>query len=162
MVIREIFDEVSKNLAEKTIKIDSIVMDKPWGGFFVITESSANEFISTYYPEYSVEDFGTERISPKILIVLPGKRLSWQYHFRRSELWKLIEGTALVSRSENDEEKKPEDLIVNKIVELDKGERHRLIGGEEYGIVAEIWRHTDSNNPSNEEDIVRIQDDFGR
>jgi hypothetical protein len=31
-----------------------------------------------------------------------------------------------------------------------------------WGIVAEIWRHTDVENPSNEEDIVRVQDDFGR
>lgn len=162
MMIDEICEEVFKTLAEKEIKVDAIVKNKPWGGYFVISESSAEEFINAYYPEYNIEDFGKERISPKILIVLPGKRLSWQYHYRRSELWKLIEGTALVSRSENDDEKEPEDLIVNKIVELGKGERHRLIGGKEYGIIAEIWRHTDSNNLSNEEDIVRIQDDFGR
>jgi hypothetical protein len=29
------------------------------------------------------------------------------------------------------------------------------------GIVAEIWQHTDLNQPSDEEDIVRLQDDFG-
>ena len=41
------------------------------------------------------------------------------------------------------------------------GERHRLIGLEDYGIVAEIWQHTDSVH-SDEEDIVRVQDDFKR
>ena len=29
-------------------------------------------------------------------------------------------------------------------------------------IVAEIWQHTDKNNPSDEEDIIRVQDNFGR
>jgi len=27
---------------------------------------------------------------------------------------------------------------------------------------AEIWQHTDKNNPSDEDDIIRVQDDFGR
>jgi hypothetical protein len=27
---------------------------------------------------------------------------------------------------------------------------------------AEIWQHTDVNHPSDEEDIIRVQDDFGR
>jgi hypothetical protein len=47
-------------------------------------------------------------------------------------------------------------------IKLNQGERHRLIGLEDFCLVAEIWQHTDKNNPSNEEDIVRVQDDFGR
>ena len=47
-------------------------------------------------------------------------------------------------------------------VRLAQGERHRLIGLEDYGIVAEIWQHTDADHPSDEEDIIRVQDDFGR
>ena len=46
-------------------------------------------------------------------------------------------------------------------VKLQQGERHRLIGLKDYGIVAEIWQHTDSV-PSDEDDIVRVQDDFKR
>jgi hypothetical protein len=42
------------------------------------------------------------------------------------------------------------------------GQRHRLIGLDQWGVVAEIWQHTDSENPSDESDIVRLQDDFGR
>ena len=48
------------------------------------------------------------------------------------------------------------------IIQLKQGERHRLLGTESWGIIAEIWRHTDAANPSNEDDIVRVQDDFGR
>jgi hypothetical protein len=47
-------------------------------------------------------------------------------------------------------------------VELQQGERHRLIGLDGWGVVAEIWQHTDVNLPSDESDIVRLQDDFGR
>jgi hypothetical protein len=45
---------------------------------------------------------------------------------------------------------------------LNQGERHRLIGLDEISVVAEIWQHTDANHPSDEDDIIRVQDDFGR
>ena len=47
-------------------------------------------------------------------------------------------------------------------IKLYKGERHRIIGMDEYAVVAEIWIHTDKDNPSDENDIVRIQDDYDR
>ena len=45
-------------------------------------------------------------------------------------------------------------------IKLSQGERHRLVGLADYGVVAEIWQHTDEV-PSNEEDIIRVQDDYG-
>ena len=39
---------------------------------------------------------------------------------------------------------------------LQQGERHRLIGLDETSVVAEIWQHTDKNNPSDEDDIIRV------
>ena len=47
-------------------------------------------------------------------------------------------------------------------VVLKQGERHRLIGLDHFCVVVEIWQHTDANHPSDEEDIIRVQDDFGR
>jgi hypothetical protein len=47
-------------------------------------------------------------------------------------------------------------------IELATGERHRLVGLETWGIVAEIWVHTEPSDPSDESDIVRLEDDFGR
>ncbi|HRG44320.1 MAG TPA: hypothetical protein PKY97_07635, partial [Saprospiraceae bacterium] len=61
-----------------------------------------------------------------------------------------------------DEEKDRTILSTGEIVQLEQGERHRIIGNEGYGIVAEIWQHIDPNHPSDEDDIVRLQDDFGR
>jgi len=51
---------------------------------------------------------------------------------------------------------------MGEIVRLKQGERHRLIGLETFGMIAEIWQHTDPANPSDESDIVRVQDDFAR
>ncbi len=45
---------------------------------------------------------------------------------------------------------------------LQQGERHRLIGLDDHCVVAEIWQHTDKNSPSDEYNIIRVQDDFGR
>jgi hypothetical protein len=41
-------------------------------------------------------------------------------------------------------------------------QRHRLVGLDRPAVVAEIWSHTDPKHPSDEEDIVRLEDDFSR
>jgi mannose-6-phosphate isomerase len=104
----------------------------------------------------------TNKLSPKILIVAPNKRLSWQYHFRRSEIWKIVDGVVGIKTSLTDEEGELVSLSKDAFIKLEKGQRHRLIGLNSWGIVAEIWQHTDIENPSDEDDIVRVQDDFGR
>ena len=65
-------------------------------------------------------------------------------------------------RSDSDHENTQEVFSKGSLITLKQGERHRLIGLKDYGIIAEIWQHTDVNNPSDEEDIVRVQDDYGR
>ena len=116
-----------------------------------------------YFPHLTPEELSISgKLSPKILIVAPNKRLSWQYHHRRAEIWKLIGGVAGVITSDTDEEKEITLLNIGDIIQLKQGQRHRLIGLKGWGIVAEIWQHTETENPSNEEDIIRVQDDFGR
>jgi hypothetical protein len=61
-----------------------------------------------------------------------------------------------------DEQGEVETFHTDQKVVMQEGERHRLIGLDNWGIVAEFWQHTDINNPSNEEDIVRLQDDYRR
>ncbi|MEJ7674355.1 MAG: hypothetical protein WKF59_17085 [Chitinophagaceae bacterium] len=102
------------------------------------------------------------KLSPKILIVEPGKRLSWQYHFRRAELWKVISGVVGVIKSNSDVENEITKHDPSSAIKLKQGERHRLIGLDSWGIIAEIWQHIDKGHPSDEEDIVRLQDDYGR
>ncbi len=157
-VIKKIEDELKK----EKIKIGSFDFNRPWGGFFVIEESSTVLFINKYFPELEKENISAEKISPKILFVSPNKKLSWQYHHRRSEIWKLIDGEAAIIKSQTDEETEQELLIKNKIIILAQGERHRLVGLSEWGIVAEIWKHTNPEMLSDENDIIRVSDDFGR
>lgn len=158
-----VFEAVSNFLKEKNIEISSKDDQRPWGGFFVIEEDDANKFIEAFFPHLTKEKLSIAgKLSPKILIVQADKRLSWQYHYRRAEIWKLIAGEAAVMVSDSDEETEIINLRKGDIIELKQGERHRLIGTTNWGIIAEIWRHTDAENPSDEEDIVRIQDDFGR
>lgn len=136
--------------------------NRPWGGFFVIEEDSTAHFLKIFYPEIEYNSLINNKISPKILLVAPYKRLSWQYHHRRSELWKLIEGNAGIVRSATDEQGEVTPLIPGETIELACGERHRLVGMDKWGVIAEIWQHQDAANPSDEEDIVRLEDDFGR
>lgn len=158
-----IFENIAEYLHQQDLKIDKQDSTRPWGGFFVLAEEEAGKFISLYFPHLTKEDLDISgKLSPKILIVAPNKRLSWQYHHRRAEIWKLIGGIAGVITSNTDEEKETVHLNIGNIIQLKQGERHRLIGVDGWGIVAEIWRHTDALNPSDEDDIVRVQDDFGR
>jgi mannose-6-phosphate isomerase len=158
-----VFNKIEKEVEALGFRIDKQDRNRPWGGFFVIDESQAPQFIATYFPHLSLADFaGFEKLSPKILLVSPNKRLSWQYHFRRSEIWKVVGGTAGVVISDTDEQTDVRKLALGDIIELRQGERHRLVGLDEWGIIAEIWQHTDSEKPSDEDDIVRVQDDFGR
>mgnify|MGYP001342216394 CR=1 FL=1 len=88
--------------------------------------------------------------------------MSWQYHNRRAEIWQVYKGTAGIIRSYSDEENEIKEYNEGYQIILQQGERHRLIGLDDYCVVAEIWQHTDADNPSDEEDIIRVQDDFGR
>ena len=158
------FFTINYNLL-KSQKLNIIDKDtqRPWGGFFVISEENAQDFSNIYFNSFNTEELKISgKLSPKILIIAPNKRLSWQYHNRRSEIWKVVSGEIKVVTSHDNIERKEEILKEGDVIRLSKGERHRIIGTEENAVVAEIWIHTDKDNPSDENDIVRIQDDFDR
>lgn len=159
----EIFKNIEGQIKENGFTIVDRDHERPWGGFFVIDESQAPDFAKTYFGDLSADELKISgKLSPKILVVQPGKRLSWQYHHRRAEVWVVLSGPVGVIRSDTDEEGPLETYEEGDIVRLKQGERHRLVGLDEWGVLAEIWQHTDAGNPSDEEDIVRVQDDFGR
>lgn len=160
---QEIFAETAALLNDLNFTVVAQDDNRPWGGFYVIDEKQAEHFAKQFFPE---EDFAalkiSEKLSPKILLVAPAKRLSWQYHFRRAEIWRCIGGQVAVATSTTDEEKEILYLQKGDKIKLRQGERHRLIGLSDWGVVAEIWQHTNAEDPSDEDDIVRLQDDFGR
>ena len=160
----EAFETVESFLNAKTFRIASTALDKPWGGFYVLDEKDAAPF-AEYFFSADAESMLTRggKLSPKILVVAPTMRLSWQYHFRRAEIWKLIAGAGGVAISDTDIESEPREINMGEIIRLKVRERHRLVGlNDRWGAVAEIWQHTDPNHPSDENDIVRLQDDFLR
>jgi len=157
-----VFAAVSEHLSKKDFEIINKDEERPWGGFFVIDETQSKKFIEIFFPGLDAATISAKRVSPKILLVQPGKRLSWQYHHRRSEIWTILSKEVSISLSETDEEKNTKIYKENDIVIIKKGERHRLIGLHSWGIVAEIWQHADATNPTDEDDIVRLQDDYGR
>ena len=159
----EIFEEIENYLEKLGFRVSAKDMNRPWGGFLVLDETQILKFKAEFFAEVELsEDQLKQKLSPKFLLVAPGARLSWQYHFRRAELWKLIAGKSAISKSHSDEQGPVEEMKLGTVVSLEKGQRHRLIGNDNWGIVAEIWMHSDPENPSDEDDIVRLQDDYSR
>ena len=155
-----IFLNTKKQIESLGFNVIGFDFNRPWGGFLLINELQSKEFITKFI---SNKDLKIEnKVSPKILIVNPNSRLSWQYHNRRKEIWKVFKNNVGVIRSTNNNETEMKIFNKGDIIELKKGERHRLIGLSDFGIVAEIWIHTDPANPSDENDIVRLQDDYSR
>jgi mannose-6-phosphate isomerase-like protein (cupin superfamily) len=158
-----IFETIHNQIEANQFTIVLKDHNRPWGGFFVIAEEQAQPFANQYFDGLEVSTLKRGgALSPKILVVAPEKRLSWQYHHRRAEIWRVIQGQVGVKRSLTDTEGELEILNVGDTITLQQGERHRLIGLDDYAVIAEIWQHTDANHPSDEDDIVRVQDDFGR
>lgn len=106
--------------------------ERPWGSFEQFTKQEAS--------------------TVKILHVAAGKRFSLQRHKEREEFWRVIEGsgTLVVGDETREVSVGDEALIV-------KGALHRLTGGPNGIKVLEI-----SFGTFDENDIERVEDDFGR
>ena len=158
-----LFTHTAAKLAAQKLTVVSSDFSRPWGGYFVIDENQAQEFANLYFDGLDVSGLRVAgKLSPKILLVKPEARLSWQYHHRRKETWRIVEGPVGIACSRTDEQGSVKTFDTGNKVVMEMGERHRLVGLENWGVVAEFWQHTDPNHPSDEEDIVRVQDDYKR
>jgi mannose-6-phosphate isomerase len=107
---------------------------RPWGTFTVLDEG---------------DGFKVKRIE-----VLPGKRLSYQKHAKRAEHWVVVQGTAKVTL--DDEEIK---VAAGQAIDIAVGSAHRVENAAaELLVFIEVQR----GDYLGEDDIVRLQDDFGR
>lgn len=93
-----------------------------------------------------------EITSVKILTINPGERCSLQYHAKRKEFWKIIEGEAILQIGED-----KIDSMVGDEYEIEAGVKHRIIGKTKPAKILEI-----SFGEFDENDIVRLEDDYGR
>lgn len=148
----------------KNLRIVKEDLERPWGFFFYIDPAQAEEFKTHFFDGKSLQgiDEGLP-LQPKVLVFAPGQENSWQYHDRRSEIWRILSRLAQVKMSKNDTEPNRQVLHFGQIINFEQGVRHR--GGamsSEWSAAAEIWQHTDPHNLSDENDIHRLQDNYGR
>jgi mannose-6-phosphate isomerase len=137
--------------------------DKPWGFYIRLVDKNAEQFIDHYFFDIKHKFESFENISPKFLALAPAGHLSWQYHLRRDEIWKAVKGPLGIFSNEDDNLPSQMGYLgVGEIAHLGAGIRHKLVGLEDWGIVAEIWKHKDGDNPSDENDIIRVHDNYGR
>lgn len=152
-------------IALKGYTLADVDEHKPWGAYYRLADIHAEEFINEYFPGKTVQELGQGgSLSPKFLVFEPGKKLSLQYHNRRAEIWKIISGTLQAAVSNSDEEGEWKSYQAGEELSYGALARHRAgaLEGGDWVVVAEIWQHTDLDNPTDESDIVRLADDFGR
>jgi mannose-1-phosphate guanylyltransferase/mannose-1-phosphate guanylyltransferase/mannose-6-phosphate isomerase len=95
-----------------------------------------------------------ERLQGKRITVNPGAKLSLQKHFHRAEHWVVVNGTALVTRDN-------EQILLreNESTFLPLGCVHRL---ENPGQIPLNLIEVQSGSYLGEDDIVRIEDVYAR
>lgn len=95
-----------------------------------------------------------DRFQVKRIVVKPGEKLSLQSHFHRAEHWVVVEGTAIVTRDED-------EVLVreNESIYLPLGCKHRLFNP---GRIPLTLIEVQSGAYLGEDDIVRFQDTYGR
>jgi mannose-6-phosphate isomerase-like protein (cupin superfamily) len=107
---------------------------RPWGKFEVLLEG---------------KNYKVKRIT-----VLPGKRLSYQYHNHRSEVWTIVSGVCKVNL-----EGEEHCLNAGENIKIEVGQKHRA---EALGSEPCVFIEVQTGDYLGEDDIIRIEDDFKR
>ena len=131
------YTEIRKEIESLGFNVINFDFNRPWGGFLLINESQSQDFINTFISKENLEIVG--RLSPKILIVNPNSRLSWQFHNRRKEIWRVYKNSVGIFRSMDNNQNEMQILKEGDIIKFQIEERHRLVGLSDIGVVAEIW-----------------------
>lgn len=108
--------------------------DRPWGYFSVLMEDAQHKL--------------------KRIVVNPGKRLSLQRHRHRDEHWTVVSGEARMTVDGREF-----TLQRGQSVDIPRGAFHRVLNaGESDLVIVEIQ----TGDSFDENDIERVEDDFGR
>lgn len=108
--------------------------NRPWGSYTTIKEADDHKV--------------------KTITVEPGKRLSYQTHEKRSEYWVIVSGTGTVTLDGVEDMCVAGDAFI-----IEQGIPHRIHNtGEDDLTFIEVQLGVYFG----EDDIVRIEDDFGR
>ena len=122
-------------MMNKEITDPVLFEERPWGSFTILDEG--------------------ENYKVKRLEVLPGKRLSYQRHSRRSEHWFVVRGTAKVTLNDS-------EILVRtgEALDIPVGAAHRIENGPDGENVVLI--ETQTGDYFDQGDIERLDDAFGR
>lgn len=109
--------------------------ERPWGRYIILDEG---------------ETYKVKRIE-----VLPKKRLSYQRHSRRAEHWFIVRGTAKITLN-------GVDLLVESgsAVDIAVRDAHRVENPDPVNSL--VFIEVQTGDYFGEDDIERIEDDFGR
>lgn len=107
---------------------------RPWGSYYVL------------------EDAKTHKV--KRIEVKPKGRLSYQYHYKRSEVWTMVSGEAIVTL-----DGKTIPLKAGDVIEIPKKAKHRI---ENPGTETLVFIEVQLGSYFGEDDIVRLEDDYNR
>ncbi|MHC4267406.1 MAG: phosphomannose isomerase type II C-terminal cupin domain [Planctomycetota bacterium] len=113
---------------------DRKMASPPWGRWEVLLDE----------PIYKV----------KRIIVLPGKRLSYQKHFKRREHWMVVEGNGVVTVDGKDV-----NLSKGETINIAEEQAHRMANN---GYEDLVFIEIQLGEYFGEDDIVRLEDDYGR
>lgn len=108
--------------------------DRPWGSYEVLEDAPSHKL--------------------KRIEVHPGCRLSYQRHERRSEHWFVISGTAEVTLNGDTIR-----LARGQAIDIEQGDAHRIAN---VGDDALVFIEVQHGEYFGEDDIERLEDDFGR
>ncbi len=108
---------------------------RPWGSFTILDEG---------------DNYKVKRIE-----VLPGKRLSYQRHSRRAEHWYIVRGTAKITLN-------GAQILVKtgEAFDIAREDAHRVENPDAAELL--VFIETQTGDYFGEDDIVRLDDDFGR
>ena len=129
-IMVEKYIAVYERLLEKTNREDL----RPWGFYEILSDS----------PNHKV----------KRINVYPGRRLSYQRHFRRSEHWYVISGKAVVTKNGEEIERGP-----GQAIDLPVGTWHRV---RNPGSQNMVFIEVQTGDYFGEDDIERSEDDYNR
>ena len=107
---------------------------RPWGQFEILLDS--------------------KYCKVKKITVNPNGRLSYQYHYNRSEVWTIVSGIATITLDD-----KTNWYSYGKTIKIPQGTKHRVENREQESLIFIEVQHGSSFE---EEDIVRIEDDYNR
>jgi mannose-6-phosphate isomerase-like protein (cupin superfamily) len=118
------------------------------------SDEKGREFDERPWGSYTVLDDELFDHKVKRLVVAPGKRLSYQKHGQRAEHWFIVNGTATVTLDGVER-----DYRAGDSVDIALGQAHRC---ENRGSTPVVLIEVQYGTYFGEDDIERLEDDFGR